>query len=123
MFNVTLVQPNFQTGPKHLNSYYLPYSVGSLWSYLLQDETIKNNFTVNNWIFRREELHDVVERCKDTDIVFISLYIWNKNYCLMLAKVLKEAYPNIKIILGGPEVPHRNPNFFKENYFCVFLKK
>ncbi len=117
MFNVTLVQPNFQTGPKHLNSYYLPYSVGSLWSYLLQDETIKNNFTVNNWIFRREELHDVVERCKDTDIVFISLYIWNKNYCLMLAKVLKEAYPNIKIILGGPEVPHRNPNFFKENYF------
>ncbi len=117
MFNVTLVQPNFQTGPKHLNSYYLPYSVGSLWSYLLQDENIKNNFTVNNWIFRREELHDVVERCKDTDIIFISLYIWNKNYCLMLAKVLKEAYPNIKIILGGPEVPHRNPNFFKENYF------
>ena len=117
MFNVTLVQPNFQTGPKHLNSYYLPYSVGSLWSYLLQDENIKNNFTVNNWIFRREELHDVVERCKDTDIIFISLYIWNKNYCLMLAKVLKETYPNIKIILGGPEVPHRNPNFFKENYF------
>ena len=43
MFNVTLVQPNFQTGPKHLNSYYLPYSVGSLWSFLLQDQQIKNN--------------------------------------------------------------------------------
>ena len=81
MFNVTLVQPNFQTGPKHLNSYYLPYSVGSLWSYLLQEQKIKDNYQVDNWIFRREELQSVVDRCKNTDIVFISLYIWNKNYC------------------------------------------
>jgi len=117
MFNVTLVQPNFQTGPKHLNSYYLPYSVGSLWSYLIQNQQIKDNYQVDNWIFRREELQSVVDRCKNTDIVFISLYIWNKNYCLMLGKVLKEAYPNIKIILGGPELPHRNPNFFKENNY------
>ena len=115
MFNVTLVQPNFQTGPKHLNSYYLPYSVGSLWSYLIQNQQIKDNYQVDNWIFRREELQSVVDRCKNTDIVFISLYIWNKNYCLMLGKILKETYPNIKIILGGPELPHRNPNFLKEN--------
>ena len=115
MFNVTLVQPNFQTGPKHLNSYYLPYSVGALWSYLIQHSHIKENYQVDNWIFRRENLNDVVKRCKNTDIVFISLYIWNKNYCLMLGKILKQTYPNIKIILGGPEVPHRNPNFLKDN--------
>ena len=123
MYNVTLVQPNFQTGPKHLNSYYLPYSVGSLWSYLLQHSHIKENYQVDNWIFRRESLQDVIDRCKNTDIVFISLYIWNKNYCLMLGKVLKEAYPNIKIILGGPELPHRNTNFFNEYSYVDSIVK
>jgi len=117
MFNVTLVQPNFQTGPKHLNSYYLPYSVGALWSYLIQHPQIQENYQVDNWIFRRETLQDVVDRCKNTHIVFISLYIWNKNYCLTLSKILKETYPNIKIILGGPELPHRNPNFLKDNSY------
>ncbi len=123
MTSVSLVQVNFQTGPHHLNSYYLPYSVGSLWSYLLQHSHIKENYQVDNWIFRRESLQDVIDRCKNTDIVFISLYIWNKNYCLMLGKVLKEAYPNIKIILGGPELPHRNTNFFNEYSYIDSIVK
>lgn len=117
MFNVTLVQPNFQTGPKHLNSYYLPYTVGALWAYLLQFQDVQENFKVDNWIFRREDLKDVISRCKNTNIVFISLYIWNKNYCLKLAEELKKAYPDIVIIMGGPEVQWRNKKWIEEHHY------
>lgn len=115
MFNVTLVQPNFQTGPKHLNSYYLPYTVGALWAYLLQFQDVYENFTIDNWIFRREDFNEVISKCKNTNIVFISLYIWNKNYCLRLAEELKKVYPDITIIMGGPEVPHRDKKWIEEN--------
>jgi len=114
MYAVSLVQPNFQTGPRHLNSYYLPYSVGTLWSFVEQDAQIKNNFHISNIVFRRDNIEELIEKHKDTHIVFISLYIWNKNYCFNLAKRLKETYPDIKIIMGGPELPWRTENFFEK---------
>ena len=48
MFKVSLINPNFQTGPAHLNSYYLPYTAGTLWSYSVADPVIAENFEVNN---------------------------------------------------------------------------
>jgi len=113
MYNVSLIQANFQTGPTHLNSFYLPYSVGSLWSYIEQNTIIKDNFSISNIVFRRDSIDDVIQLHSNTDIALISLYIWNKNYSFGLAKRLKEAYPNIKIIMGGPELPWRKDNFFE----------
>ena len=115
MASISLIQVNFQTGPHHLNSYYLPYSVGALWAYVEQNKLIKDNFYVSNLIFKREPIKELIEKHKDTDIVLLSLYIWNKNYCFKLAEKLKEAYPKIKIIMGGPELPWRNDDFFDKH--------
>ena len=112
MFKVSLVQPNFQTGPKHLNSFYLPYSLGVLWAYVQQVPEISNSFTLDKWIFRREPLDQAVQLLKDTDIVLLSVYIWNKNYCFKLAEKLKEVNPNVTVLVGGPEIPHREKDFF-----------
>ena len=117
MASISLIQVNFQTGPHHLNSYYLPYSVGALWAYVEQNKLIKDNFIVSNLIFKREPINELIEKHKDTDIVLLSLYIWNKNYCFKLAEKLKKAYPNIKIIMGGPELPWRDDNFFDKYPF------
>lgn len=117
MIRVGLIQPNFQTGPKHLNSYYLPYTLGTLWAYVCQFQEISQNFQISNWLFRRDKISDVVKEYANIDVAFISLYIWNKNYCFTLAKKLKEAYPNIKIIMGGPELPWRQKDFFSEYPF------
>ena len=38
---ISFVQPNFQTGPKHLNAFYLPYTSGVLWAYARQNKKIK----------------------------------------------------------------------------------
>ncbi len=53
----------------------------------------------------------------DADIFAFSTYIWNVEYVLKLASVLKEADENIKIILGGPEAGYNAENILKEHSF------
>lgn len=117
MIKVSLVQPNFQTGPKHLNSFYLPYSLGVLWAYVQQVAEIRASFELHRWVFSREPLNDVVNKLKDSDIILLSVYIWNKNYCFTLAKKLKQINPSITILAGGPEIPHKEESFFSKYNF------
>ena len=112
--NIGLVQPNFQSGPKHLNAYYLPYSVGVLWSYAKQNPLIKKSFSNVEWVVKREPLDIVVNQLKNCDVVFFSIYVWNKSYCYELAKQLKTINPKIITVFGGPELPHKNKNLFSE---------
>lgn len=114
MINIGLVQPNFQTGPKHLNAYYLPYSVGILLAYAKQDFIVKDSISNVEWVFKRDEIDSVVARLKNCDVVFFSIYVWNKSYCYELAKQLKITNPNVLTVFGGPELPHKNKNLFLE---------
>jgi radical SAM superfamily enzyme YgiQ (UPF0313 family) len=41
------------------------------------------------------------------DIVAFSLYVWSIESCVRLASVLKQMYPGVLIIAGGPEVAGR----------------
>jgi len=102
---VSFVNPNFNQGPTELNAYYLPYTTGILWAYVNQFEHIRDRYQLGEFIWRREEISEVVERLKDHDIVGFSTYIWNRNYNYTLARELKKANPNILIIFGGPEPP------------------
>lgn len=113
--HIGLVQPNFQSGPKHLNAYYLPYSVGVLWSYAKQDTRIKQSISKVSWIFRRDPIDYTVDKLTSCDVVFFSIYVWNKNYCYELARQLKSLNPKTLIVFGGPELPHTNPNFFVDH--------
>ena len=112
---VTLVQPNFQTGPKHLNSFYLPYSLGMLWAHAIQDSVVENNFEINNWVFWRQTVEFDLQTSLNSDIAFFSLYVWNKNFCYSFAKQLKQLNPNIKIVMGGPQVEWKNKNYFEDH--------
>jgi len=107
------VQPNFQQGPKSLNAYFLPYSAGVVWSYVVSQSLIKNKFMLNHMIWRRESVTDVVNKLKDSDVVAFSTYVWNKNYNYTVAAKLKEVNPNVFIIFGGPEPPITDPDFYK----------
>ena len=117
MFKVSLINPNFQTGPAHLNSYYLPYTAGTLWAYSIADPVIAENFEINNWIFKRDSIDQAVIDCKGSDIALLSIYIWNQKYTYALAKKLKETYPDIKIIIGGPQLEWRDNEYFDKYPF------
>jgi radical SAM superfamily enzyme YgiQ (UPF0313 family) len=117
MRHVGFVQPNFQSGPKHLNAFYLPYTAGILWSYAQQHPQVKQNFSVSTWIFRRDPLNSAVEQLRNCDVVFFSLYVWNRNYCFALAQLLKNINPSVITVFGGPDLPHRDPDLFKRYSF------
>lgn len=111
---VSLVSPNLRQGPRELNAYFLPYSLGVVWSYVKQFDTISKNYRLGEMIWRREPITEVVDKLKNHDVIGFSTYVWNRNYNTTLAKKLKEANPDIKIVFGGPELPIENLDFFQE---------
>jgi putative methyltransferase len=110
---ISFVNPNFQQGPKEFNAYYLPYSPGIIWSYVNQFDDIAESFELDQFIWRRDPIEEVVERLKDNDVVGFSTYIWNRSYNHVLGRELKKANPDIMLFAGGPEPPITDKEFFK----------
>lgn len=120
---VSLIQPNFQQGPRELNAFYLPYSVGILWCYLDSHPDWSSKFVLDQIIWRRDSIDQVAEKLSNSDIILFSTYIWNKNYNYRLAEKVKSRNPKALIIFGGPELPHRDPNIFQRLGFIDYIVK
>jgi putative methyltransferase len=120
---ISLVQPNFQQGPKEYNAHYLPYSVGVLWAYVNQFDSIKANYQLEDLIWRRDNIEDTVEKLSRCDIVGFSTYVWNKNYNYTLARKVKERNPDCIIFFGGPEMPITKKDIFKKLPFIDVVIK
>jgi putative methyltransferase len=123
MKKISLVQPNFQQGPKEFNAHYLPYSIGVLWSYVQTSEKVKNNFELDQLIWLRGNIEEALNSIKNNDIVAFSTYVWNKNYNYALAQRLKEINPNCIVIFGGPEVPITKKDIFERYPFIDIVVK
>ena len=57
------------------------------------------------------------------DIIGFSCYIWNIELVLKLADSIKKIMPQIKIILGGPEVSFENTQFLSKNPYLDYIIK
>jgi radical SAM superfamily enzyme YgiQ (UPF0313 family) len=124
MKKVSFVNPNFQQGPKEFNAYYLPYSVGVIWSYAYQFDIIKQNYYLGDFVWRRDPIEQSLELLKDCAVVGFSTYIWNKQYNNVLARELKKVNPDCLIVFGGPEPPIEDPNFFERfPYIDIAIKQ
>lgn len=105
------------------NNIYLPYSVGIIISYLKTLEYIKHyDYRI---LFIKEDIQKMIQRIEYTDCIpdymFFSVYIWNFNYSVKLAKLIKEKYPECKIIFGGHHVPFDCAGFFEEHPFIDII--
>lgn len=58
---------------------------------------------------------------KKPDIIGFSTYIWNRDETLKVCEILKTVRPDIKIILGGPEVSFDSEELLKNNHFIDFI--
>lgn len=58
--------------------------------------------TINNHI---EEIISEIYR-ENPKILILSVYIWNAEYAYKFIKEIKKILPNLKLILGGPEVSY-----------------
>ena len=117
MLNLYLCQPNFRFGIAGKTGYWIPYSIGCLWSYASQFEDIKQNVDLKDIIFRIENVDTLVDRLEDPDIIAFSCYMWNWEWSKAVAQRVKERYPKCKIVFGGPQVTDRpeEEEFFKHH--------
>ncbi|MBR3835357.1 MAG: radical SAM protein [Clostridia bacterium] len=99
--NVYLAQINYLHG----NSTFLPYAVGTLIANAKSNIEIDGFYSFKEPIFIREPVNKVFERIKDEPYFFgFSNYIWNHEYNKVLAKKIKEKYPDCFIFFGGHQI-------------------
>lgn len=102
--------------------YYLPYSIGMLCSYVKKHSNKANSLEFVMPVYRREEKSAIVKRLNGVEILLVSLYVWNKNISLAVAKELKTINPDLLVIVGGPSVPNDASEFMLEQEYvdvCV----
>jgi len=97
MTTVGLVQINNSFSGQN----YLPLSVGMLQAYAQKNLNHPDNYEWLVPIYKRLPIADAVNQLKKADIVFFSVYVWNFQLSLEIAKRL-----DCKTVFGGPHVTH-----------------
>ena len=101
--------------------YYLPYSIGTLEAYFKKFSENPKRYNFKTTIYKRLLLNDCLHKlCKD-DVILFSVYVWNKNISIEIAKELKKIDQNKFIVFGGPSAPDNAEDFLKKNNFvdCI----
>ena len=102
-----MFQPQYAVEVRKEDTYWLPYSVGCLWAYCLQYGDVASGYHLKDLIFKRENPEELVARLENPVVCAFSTYIWNEQYNLHVAKLIKEKYPNCVIEFGGPQATEK----------------
>ena len=97
--------------------YYLPYSIGTLEAYFLKFSKNPERYNFQTTIYKRLLLNDCLHKLYKDDIILFSVYVWNKNISIEIAKELKKINKNKFIVFGGPSAPDNAENFLRKNDF------
>ena len=122
--NLYLFQPHQSFEFNNKKSYWLPYSVGCLWSYAQQNSVVNEHYNLDGLFFKRSKINDVLEEMTDPAIAAFSCYVWNWQYNIKMAKAIKQRWPNCLIVFGGPQVtkrPYENSFFKKHPYIDTII--
>ena len=111
MRNLYMFQPQYAVEVRKEDTYWLPYSVGCLWAYCLQYGDIASGYHLKDLIFKREDPEKLVARLENPVVCAFSTYIWNEQYNLHVAKLIKEKYPDCVIEFGGPQATEKLAKF------------
>ena len=86
MYKVSSSQFNYQYG----DQIHFPYSIARLVAYIKTKKNLEENFQFEKTFVFREKIDDYVKRCKDSDILLCSCYVWNWEITTFLAKEVKK---------------------------------
>ncbi len=111
--NIGLVQINNSFSGQN----YLPYSVGLLQVYTEKNAPNPERFNFLPAIYKREAIGKAVDHLRGADIVGFSLYVWNHEISMEIARRLKLINPNILVLVGGPHVPDFPEEWLRKHSF------
>lgn len=76
-----------------------------------EKDVVLKEFTINEPLGK--VLREIIS--EKADVIAFSVYLWNVEQILKLSENIKKINPNVKIILGGPEVTYQSENILIEN--------
>lgn len=104
-----------------LNSKYVHSNLALKYLYASAEKS-RNSIDILEFTINNEEDYIYTELLrKSYDVICFSCYIWNVEKTLNLAENLKKAKPELKILLGGPEVSYDVIPFMSQHKFIDFI--
>lgn len=105
-----------------LNAFpFLPLVAGLLRTYAEQDEKIAAAYDFQEPVFLVAPVQEMADGIVEPDVLALSCYVWNFRRQMKVAKLVKERYPNVLVVAGGPHVPDRPGDFFERHPYVDVL--
>ena len=114
--NIYMVQINIE----YVGSVYLPYAIGAIAAYAWKNNTIKSNYFLKPFIYRRESIEKLINSIDNPYMVAFSGYIWNFEFNKFFAEKLKEKYPDCIVVFGGHSTPE-STDFLDNHSYIDYL--
>ncbi len=112
-----------QAGCLYGNTYYLPYAVGMLIAFALNDKRVADNYDFKRIIYSLEDIDQSIDSLENPAFIGFSNSIWNYSYNLEYAKKVKQKYPNCIIEFGGHHVPPTTEFLEKYDFIDILIHR
>ncbi len=99
---------------------YLPYAVGTLAAVAWSNPEINEKWKLKKIICRRESPEKIVAQLDNPSVAAFSNYVWNYEFNLRTAEILKKKYPGCTVVFGGHNVS-QNSELLKKYAFIDIL--
>jgi len=96
---------------------FLPYVAGLLEAYVAEHAEHPSRYSFRMPIFRRAPVDVHVTALDGVDVAGFSVYCWNFELSIAIAKALKARRPDTLIVFGGPHVPDQGRPFLDQYRF------
>src|SRR3989344_646053 len=90
---------------------YFPLSVGMNQIYAQTYLSYPDYFRFLLSLYTFMPIEEALEKLSDADLLAISLYVWNFENSMAIAREFKRRYPDRLVIVGGPHVPDSKKQF------------
>lgn len=117
MKNIYFIQPSSYYG----REICLPYASGALAAYAWSIDKIKDNYILADIIYRKDSKEACSEKISEPFLVAFSCYIWNFEHNKLIAKHLKEKFPDANILFGGHNISNTSSELLDECPYIDFL--
>lgn len=117
MKNIYMVQVGFSFD----NSVYLPYSVATIISYCKSIPEIRAEYNFVKPIYKRDRIADIISSLESPYMMGFSCYLWNTEFNKVLAKTVKEKYPDCIIVFGGHNAAEDGSLLKTEDYIDIVM--
>jgi putative methyltransferase len=102
-------------------SAYLPLVWGCLRSYLQTQPDLLAAYQFEQPFFLPEHYDTALELIEEPAVFAASCYLWNFRKTMALLRQVKERWPQVRVVAGGPHVPENSAGFFAEHPYVDFV--